>query len=124
MYGAVFFKGTVYGRVVMENGDTDPSQLENIEISWSTNNFVTKCKPVLTDSQGEYIFDREVPVGYNVSMYAKYETGNPVYTRTVYEGLDGISGVRWFLGLPFSSGIPMRVDFVIPYRPPQTIKNE
>ncbi len=119
-----FFKGTVYGRVVMENGDTDPRKLENIEISWSTDNIFTTCKPVLTDSQGEYIFEREVPVGGYVSMYAKYETGNPVYTRTVYEGLDGISGVRWFLGIPFSSGIPMRVDFVIPYRPSQTIKNE
>lgn len=112
-----FFKGTVYGKVVMENGDTDPRKLENIEISWSTKNFFKRCNPVLTDANGEYIFERDVPVGYYILMYAKYETGNPVYTRTIYEGLDEIAGVRWFLGLPFSSGIPMRVDFVIPNIP-------
>ena len=119
-----FFRGTVYGKVVMENGDTDPRNLENVEISWSTKNIFKRCNPVLTDANGEYIFERDVPVGYYVSMRAKYKTGNPVYTHTIYEGFDEIAGVRWFLGLPFSSGIPMRVDFVIPDRSPQIIKNE
>ena len=54
------------------------------------------------------------PLVMSLFMCAKYETGNPAYVRTICEGLDEIAGVRWILGLPFSSGIPMQVDFVIP----------
>ncbi len=68
-----FFEGTVYGKVVMENGDTDPSRLANIEISWHISNYAKKCKPVLTDSNGEYRFERDVPVHCeSLSMTAKY----------------------------------------------------
>ena len=30
-----YFDGTIYGKVVFENGDIDPQPVENIEISWS-----------------------------------------------------------------------------------------
>ena len=119
-----FFEGTIYGQVVMENGDTDPRQLENIEISWFISDFVKKCKPVLTNSKGEYRFDRDVPIGYNLSMTAKYEIGKPGYYREVHERVDEIEGVKWFLGLPFSSGILKRVDFVIPDIPPPIFGNQ
>lgn len=120
-----FFEGTVYGKVVMENGDTDPNRLANIEISLYISDFAKKCKPVLTDSNGEYRFERDVPVNAeSLSMTAKYEAGSPGYYREVYQRVEGIEGVKRFLGLPISSGIPKRVDFVIPDMPPPILGNE
>ena len=117
-----FFEGTVYGKVVLENRDTDPNRLANIEISWYISDFAKKCKPVLTDANGEYRFERAVPVNAeSLSMTAKYEAGRPGYYREVYQRVEGIEGVRRFLGLPISSGVPKRVDFVIPDIPPPII---
>ncbi len=49
--------------------------------------------------------------------------GRPGYYREVYQRVDGFEGVKQFLGLPISSGIPKRVDFVIPDIPPPIIGN-
>ena len=61
-----FFDGTIYGKVVFENGDIDLQHAENIEISWSAGSVTKQCAPVFTNSKGEYRFDGEVPVGYNI----------------------------------------------------------
>ena len=119
-----FFEGTIYGKVVMENGDTDSRRLENIEISWYTSDKIRQCKPILTNTIGEYRFERDVPVGYPLYMTAKYEIGKSGYYREIRKMVDEIEGVSWFLGLPLSSGIPKRVDFVIPEKPPPIFGNQ
>ena len=108
-----FFEGTIYGKVVMKNGDADPQQVENVEILWSAGSATKQVAPVFTNSEGEYRFDREVPIGYDITMTAKY--GN---NREIEKNVGEIEGVKWLLGsrrlgLPISSGIPKRVDWTI-----------
>ena len=106
----------------MENGETDPEKLEDIEILWESKSFLNRGASVFTDAQGVYRFERRVPVGSYIPLTAKYETGTAGIYGVVYEGVDGIAGVRWFWGLPFSAGVPTRVDFVIPERPTRLLK--
>lgn len=118
-----FFDGTVYGRVIMENGDVDPQQFENIEISWLVGYGTKQSNAVFTNSKGEYRFEREVPIEYHITMTAKY--GN---NCEIEENVGAIEGVKWLLGirglrLPISSGIPKRVDFVIPSISSSTVGN-
>lgn len=109
-----FFDGTIYGKVVMENGNTSPQPVENIEISWSVGSDDKQCTPVFTNAEGEYRFEREVPIGHGLIMTAKYGKYGEII-----EYVDGIKGVKWLfgfkrLGIPLSSGIPTQVDWTIP----------
>jgi hypothetical protein len=115
----VIFEGAIYGKVVMENGDNVPQHVENIEISWDAGSNARKCNPVLTNSKGEYRFDRDVPVGHYLSMTARDR-----YHREIRINVGEIEGVKWFVGLPISSGIPKRVDFTIPAIPSPTAVNQ
>ena len=79
--------------------------------------------PVFTNSEGEYRFECEVPIGYYITMTAKY--GN---NREIEKNVGEIEDVKWLLGirrlgLPISSGIPKQVDFVIPSMPSSTAGN-
>ena len=122
-----FFEGSIYGQVTREDGNTN--RLENIEVYLgftgdSTKRIPKKWRPVLTNSNGEYRFDNCVSVNSNtVRITVKYETETPGYYREIRNRVEGIEGVRRFLGLPISSGIPKRVDFVIPDIPPPIIGN-
>ncbi len=109
-----YYKGTIYGTVVMVNADGVPQPVENVEISFDVINASEQCKPVLTNSQGEYRFDDVILVGYHVEITAKYEND-----REFREIISEIEGVKWLFGirrlwLPISSGVPTRVDFTIP----------
>lgn len=122
-----FFEGTIYGQVTREDGDT--SRLENIEVSllyikMDNKKVPKKWRPVLTNSKGEYRFDNCVSVNdKTIYLMVKYESGAPGYYREISKNVEGIEGVRRFLGFPISSGIPKRVDFVIPDIPPPIIGN-
>ena len=109
-----FFSGTLYGKCLIEHDDTPALPIENIEISWDAGTKIRRSTPVFTNTKGEYIFERKVPVGYNIVVTATFENDHHI-TKYVGE----IEGVKWFLGipwlrLPLSSGIPKRVDFTIP----------
>ena len=121
-----FFEGTIYGQVTREDGNTN--RLENIEIfigsEFAKKEGPKKWRPVLTDSNGEYRFDNCVSVNREtIHITVKYETETSGYYREISKHVEGIEGVRRFLGLPISSGIPKRVDFVIPDIPPPIIGN-
>lgn len=121
-----FFEGTIYGQVTREDGDTD--RLENIEIfigsELAKKEGPKKWRPVLTNSKGEYRFDNCVSVNREtIYLTVKYESGSPGYYRKFSKNIDGIEGVRRFLGFPISSGIPKQVDLVIPDIPPPIIGN-
>ena len=114
----LLFQGTIYGKVVLKNGDVSPQPLENIEISWNAGSATKPCTPVFTNSEGEYRFERDVPVGHYLSMTAKYGKHNEIR-----ENVGEIEDVKWLfgiehLGLPISSGAPKRVDFTIHPTPP------
>ncbi len=117
------FEGTIYGRVVMKNGDADPQQVENVEISWRVGPGTKQGAAVFTNSKGEYHFEHEVPIGYHITMTAKY--GN---NRKIEKNVGKIEGVKWLLGskrlgLPISSGIPKRIDWTIHAIPVATAGN-
>ncbi len=115
--------GTVYGQVIQEDRGTN--RLENIEMSLSIGHSGEKWSPVLTNAKGEYRFEKCVPVHLKyIVIMAKYESGASGGTREITEIVDGIAGVKRFLGFPISSGTPKRVDFVIPDIPPPIIGNE
>ena len=122
-----FFEGTIYGQVTREDGDSN--RLENIEISLGFSDLAKekipkKWRPVLTNSKGEYRFDNCVSVNdQTIHLTVKYESGTPGYYRKIRKNVEGIEGVKRFLGFPISSGIPKRVDFVIPDIPPPIIGN-
>lgn len=122
-----FFEGTIYGQVIREDGDTN--RLENIEISLNfegdlIRRIPKRWRPVLTDAKGEYRFDNCISVNdKTVLLTVKYETETPGYYREIHNSVEGIEGVKRFLGLPISSGIPKQVDFVIPDIPPPIIGN-
>lgn len=122
-----FFEGTIYGQVIREDGDTN--RLEDIEVSLniegdSFRRIPKKWRPVLTNAKGEYRLDNCVSVNDStIRLTVKYETETPGYYREIHNLVEGIEGVRRFLGLPISSGIPKRVDFVIPDIPPPIIGN-
>ena len=40
-----FFEGTIYGKVVMKNGDADPQQIENVKILWNAGSVTKQCVP-------------------------------------------------------------------------------
>ncbi len=120
-----FFDGTIYGTVVMANGDTDPRNYEEIEITWKASNTVKKSKPAIINTNGEYRFDRDVPVGEYITLTVKYGPIENGYRREIKEYPGFLEGVKWLfgserLGLPLSSGIPKRVDFTIPPVPTLT----
>ena len=107
----------------MKNGDADPQQIENVKILWNAGSVTKQCVPVFTNSEGEYRFECEVPIGYYITMTAKY--GN---NREIEKNVGEIEDVKWLLGirrlgLPISSGIPKHVDFVIPSMPSSTAGN-
>lgn len=108
-----FFEGTIYGTVVMVTEDNTREPVGNVEISWSTGFGIKQCRPVLTNFKGEYRFDNDVPLGYHISMTAKYG-----YQHETHQSVGEIEGVNWFFGLPISTGVHKRVDFIIPYNPP------
>ena len=122
-----FFEGTIYGQVIREDGDTN--RLENIEVSLNFEDDLfrripKKWRPVLTDANGEYRLYNCISVNdETVRLTVKYETEIPGYYREIHSSVEGIAGVKRFLGLPISSGIPKRVDFVIPDIPPPIIGN-
>ena len=117
-----FLPGTIYGQVTREDGDT--MRLENIEVSLHFSKMAKKWKPVLTNSKGEYRFDKCIPGNLKyIAITVKYGSGAPGHYREITKIIDGFEGVRKFLGLPISSGIPKRVDFVIPDIPPPIIGN-
>lgn len=122
-----FFEGTIYGQVTREDGDTN--RLENIEVilgfsDRAKEKIPKKWRPVLTNSKGEYRFENCVSINDEfINIKVKYESGVPGYYREISKNVEGIAGVRRFLGLPISSGIPKRVDFVIPDIPPPIIGN-
>lgn len=122
-----FFEGTIYGQVTRADGDTN--RLENIEIFLgssylSKEKIPKKWRPVLTNAKGEYRFDNCVSVNdKTIRLTVKYESETPGYYRKISKDVEGIEGIRRFLGLPISSGIPKRVDFVIPDIPPPIIGN-
>ncbi len=118
-----FFDGTVYGKVVMENSETSTLPIENVEITWYVGPGKKQSATVFTNSKGEYRFEHEVPIGYGITMTAKY--GN---NREIEENVGAIKGVKWLLGskrlgLPISSGDPKQVDFVIPSMPSSAAGN-
>ena len=122
-----FFEGTIYGQVIREDEDTN--RLENIEVSLNfegdlIRRIPKKWRPVLTNAKGEYRFDNSVSVNRNtIYITVKYETEIPGYYREIGKDVEGIEGVKRFLGLPISSGVPKRVNFVIPDIPPPIIEN-
>lgn len=107
-----FFKGTITGKVVVEQTDSTFTPLENIEISYS-HPLLDPPEPTFTDDAGEFCFERNIPLGKNFTVTAKI--GNKNY---IHQDVEEIEDVKWFfgarwLGLPISSGIPKRVDFVV-----------
>lgn len=112
-----FFKGTIHGKVAMKYNATTIIPLENIEISYSYP-MAEPRTPAFTDAAGEFRFEREVPLGRDFTLTAKIEKIGK--NRYVHQDIGEIEEVRWFLGrrwlgLPISSGIPKRVDFVVPF---------
>ena len=122
-----FFEGTIYGQVIREDGNTN--RLENIEVSLNfkgdlIRQIPKKWRPVLTNAKGEYRFNNCISVNRStIYITVKYETETSGYFRKIGKDVEGIEGVIRFLGLPISSGIPKRVDFVIPDIPPPIIGN-
>ena len=119
-----YFKGTVYG-TVLTNSDSNASvPFKNIEISWGPSHHRTKKDiPVITNEKGEFHFENLPLKPNNLTLTAKL-TNN----RYINQDIGDIEGVRWFLGkrwlgFPISSGIPKRVDVVIPDIPPPIFSN-
>ena len=108
-----FYKGTVYGTVVLNSDNTSPAPIKNVEVSWGPSHHLRrKDTPVITDEKGEFRFEN-LPLRPHLTLTAKL-TNN----RYVHQVIGEIEGVRWFLGrrwlgFPMSSGIPKRVDFMI-----------
>ena len=96
------------------NSETTTIPIERVEISYGAPNFTRLCIPVFTNAEGEFCFERDVPVGHDLTLTAKI--GN---NRCMREDMGEIERVKWFLGmrwlgLPVSSGVPKRVDFIVP----------
>ena len=108
-----FFKGTVYGTVVLNSDSTSLAPIKNVEVSWGPSHHLSrKDTPVVTDEKGEFRFDN-LPLRPHLTLTAKLPNN-----RYVHQVIGDFEGIRWFLGkrwlgFPMSSGSPKRVDFVI-----------
>ena len=108
-----FFKGTVYGNVILKNVGNPSIPLKNVEISWGPSHHLTKRDaPVITNAKGEFHFEN-LPLRPNLTLTAKL-TNN----RYIHQAIGDFEGVRWFLGrrwlgFPISSGVPKGVDFIV-----------
>ena len=107
------FKGTIKGIVVLNQDRLSFIPLENIEVSYS-HPLIDPVTPVITNSSGEFRFERNVPVGRDFTVTAKI--GSRKY---IHQNVGELEGVKWFLGLrwlelPISRGIPKHVDFIVP----------
>ena len=119
-----YFKGTVYGTILMESDSTSSVPLKNVEISWGPSHHLSrKDTPIITNEKGEFHFESLPLRPNNLTLTAKL-TNN----RYIHQDIGDFEGVRWFLGkrwlgFPLSSGVPKRVDFVIPDIPPPIFGN-
>ncbi len=107
-------KGTVFGEVVIKDGDKTIRPLNNIEVYYNSPFLDKPGEPVFTDVHGKFRFENVVPVLKPITLEAKIGKD-----RIIYQHIGKIEGVKWFLGipslkLPLSSGEPKRVDFVVP----------
>lgn len=118
------FKGTVYGTILTKSNSNSSVPLKNVEISWGPSHHVTKKDlPAITNAKGEFHFESLPLRPNNLTLTAKL-TNN----RYIHQDIGDFEGVRWFLGrrwlgFPLSSGIPKRVDLMIPDIPPPIIGN-
>ena len=108
------FSGTVYGRVFIENNDTNIIPLKNIQIFYNSPFLEKPGVPVFSDVKGRFCFNDVVPVHKPITLEAKISED-----RLIYQHIGRIQGVKWFLGqpslrLPLSSGVPMHVNLVVP----------
>ncbi|RKU28813.1 hypothetical protein C6497_08620 [Candidatus Poribacteria bacterium] len=108
-----YFKGTIKGKVVLNQDKISFIPLKNIEVSYS-HPLVAPVTPVKTNSFGEFQFERNVPLGRDFTVTAKI--GSRKY---IHQNVEEIEDVKWFLGLrwlgiPISCGIPKHVDFIVP----------
>ena len=116
-----FFKGTVYGTVLLDS--TSPAPIKNVEVSWGPSHHLPrKDTPVITDDKGEFRFEN-LPLRPHLTLTAKLPNN-----RYVHQAAGDFEGVRWFLGkrwlgFPMSSGSPKHVDFVISDISPSIIGN-
>lgn len=106
-------KGTVFGEVVIKDGDKTIRPLNNIEVYYNSPFLDKPGEPVFTDVHGKFRFENVVPVLKPITLEAKIGKD-----RIIYQHIGKIEGVKWFLGipslkLPLSSGEPKRVDFVV-----------
>ncbi|MYF98286.1 hypothetical protein F4212_04000, partial [Candidatus Poribacteria bacterium] len=116
------FFGTVVGTVFIEDRKLLPRQVQNIEIAFTTDNYMKIVRPVLTNINGKYSFDCKVPVGSRIIIKAFVG-----HDEVISENVGEIEDVRWlfgipFFGLPISSGNSKQVDLVIPNSPQNTIE--
>ncbi len=116
------FFGTVYGKIVLDNNILQ-QHANKIEFFLTANSRKKKINPVPTKSLNELQFDCKVPVGCQITFTAT--DGND---EVINENVGEIEGVRWlfgipYFGLPISTGVPKRVDFIIPYNPPPIFGN-
>ena len=119
-----YFTGTVYGTILMESNSSSSVPLKNVEISWGPSHHLSrKDTPVITNKKGEFHFE-SLPLRPNNLTLTVDLTNN----RYIHQDIGDFEGVRWFLGkrwlgFPLSSGMPKRVDFVIPDIPPPIFGN-
>ena len=118
-----FFKGTVYGNVILKSGSIPSTPLKNVEISWGPSHHLKKQDtPVRTNAKGEFRFEN-LPLSPTLTLTAKL-TNN----RYIHHAIGDFEGVRWFLGkrwlgFPISPSIPKRIDFVLPSMPSSAAGN-
>ena len=108
------FRGTVYGNVVLKSDGVSSVPIKDIEISWGPSHHRTKQTfPVITNAKGEFRFEN-LPLQPYLML-----TATLTKDRYIHQDIGDFEGVKWFLGrrwlgLPLSSGVPKRVDLIVP----------
>ena len=108
-----FFKGTVYGNVILKSDSIPSMPIKNVEISWGPSHHLTQQDtPVITNTKGEFHFEN-LPLGPYLTLTAKLSNNH-----YIHQAIGDFEGVRWFLrkrwlGFPISPGTPKRVDFIV-----------